>query len=200
MHVLTFFLSKVKFLLIPSSHVLSSSRLTHSIIWLTKPLNLQLCSGLHVGQFLHMIRTVCIFRCICLHFSIVLDVCACKQNIKTYNTCSTLIFQCHVDYVNKASVSISKNRAISCFTWPPHPAVRSHLHTLACRMTQGRATCHAIFRTTSSCPACWRLAVLNWRWRRWAILLKSISWLSHSLSAVMTTVSFKWKSDKNVMK
>lgn len=50
----------------------------------------------------------------------------------------------------------------------------------SCTETQGCTTCDAIFRT-SSCRACWQLSVSNWRWRRWAILLKSFAWLLDSL-------------------
>lgn len=94
-HFLPFPLCKDKLLLLSSAHVLVPSRLTHSIIWLTKPRSIQLCSRLQVDQF---IKYIIIYKCMCC----------------SYNCTLGAMLIC----VSKTSVTIAKNRAMTIHMLP----------------------------------------------------------------------------------
>lgn len=89
------------------------------------------------------IKYIIIYKCMCC----------------SYNCTSGVVLIC----VSKTSVTIAKNRATTVHM-PPIPwHMRAQWNTrLVCTKTQGRATCDAIFRMTSSCPACCQLSVLYW--------------------------------------
>lgn len=101
---LSFFYAKLRFFLFLPL-VLVSSRRTHSIIWLTKPLNLQLCSRLHVGQFLWHSLSIPIYT-----VSVAVYRYISTQYEGIYNPSPS--FCVMLICINKASVSVAKNRAI----------------------------------------------------------------------------------------
>lgn len=141
-HFLPFPLCKAKPLLISSAHVLVPSQLTHSIIWLTKPRSIQLCSRLHVEQFL---KYIIINKCMCC----------------SYNCTFGAMLIC----VSKTSVTIAKNRVMRSHMLPiPFYDICMHneIQGLRVPIHKGMQPVMPFFRMTSSCPACCQLSVSCW--------------------------------------
>lgn len=65
---------------------------------------------------------------------------------------------------NKTSATVAQNRIMTIHMLTTPFSTHTWWNArLVCTKTQGLTTCDAIYRLTSSCPACWQLSVLYWQ-------------------------------------